>query len=157
MGGTFDHLHKGHRILIETALNFSKKVIIGLATKKLLKNKRVASKIEDYKTREKKIITFVQSITDENRVEIIPLEDLYGPPIHEPEYEGIIVSRETYNNAIKINQIREEKGFKPLIIIVIPTDFFSVFPTKFKSLIKFIVNPLGYILKLRSFSEKRNL
>ncbi len=36
------------------------------------------------------------------------------------DYEGIIVSQETYEGALKINQIREEKGFRPLIIVVIP-------------------------------------
>jgi len=55
-----------------------------------------------------------------NRVEIVPLNDPYGPPVHEPEYEGIIASQETYKNALKINEIRESKNFTPLIIIVIP-------------------------------------
>ncbi len=120
MGGTFDHLHNGHKYLIKTALSISKKIVIGLTTEKLLKNKKVASKIEDYKTREKKINNFIENITDLNRVEIVELNDPYGPPINEPEYEGIVVSQETYETAIKINEIRENKGFKPLIIIVIP-------------------------------------
>lgn len=120
MGGTFDHLHNGHKYLIKTALSISKKIVIGLTTEKLLKNKKVASKIENYKTREKKINNFIENITDLNRVEIVELNDPYGPPINEPEYEGIVVSQETYETAIKINEIRENKGFKPLIIIVIP-------------------------------------
>lgn len=120
MGGTFDHLHNGHKYLIKTALSISKKIVIGLTTEKLLKNKKVASKIEDYKTREKKINNFIENITDLNRVEIVELNDPYGPPINEPEYEGIVVSQETYETAIKINEIRENEGFKPLIIIVIP-------------------------------------
>jgi len=36
------------------------------------------------------------------------------------EYNGIVVSQETYSGALKINEIRTEKGFKPLIIVVIP-------------------------------------
>ena len=38
----------------------------------------------------------------------------------DPEYEGLIVSQETYENAVKLNQNREEKGLQPLILIVIP-------------------------------------
>jgi pantetheine-phosphate adenylyltransferase len=53
-------------------------------------------------------------------VEIIQLNDVYGPPIHEPDYEGIVVSQDTYNAALKINKIRTEKGFNPLLIIVVP-------------------------------------
>jgi len=40
MGGTFDHLHDGHKFLIKTALLFSKKIVIGLATENLLKKKK---------------------------------------------------------------------------------------------------------------------
>jgi pantetheine-phosphate adenylyltransferase len=53
MGGTFDHLHDGHRFLIKTALRISHRVVIGLTTQKMLKNKKLASKIEDYETRKK--------------------------------------------------------------------------------------------------------
>jgi len=38
----------------------------------------------------------------------------------DPEYEGLIVSQETYDNALKLSNIRENKGLKPLILIVIP-------------------------------------
>jgi len=120
MGGTFDHLHDGHKFLIKTALNFSKKIVIGLTTEDLLKKKKYAEKIENYKTREQNLKTFINSIGHLNRVEIIPLNDLYGPPVHDPEYEGIIASQETYRNALKINEIRESKSFTPLIIIIIP-------------------------------------
>ena len=38
----------------------------------------------------------------------------------DPEYEGLVVSQETYNNALNLNNNREEKGLDPLILIVIP-------------------------------------
>ena len=38
----------------------------------------------------------------------------------DPEYEGLIVSQETYVNAQKLNENREKKGLKPLVLIVIP-------------------------------------
>ena len=120
MGGTFDHLHDGHKFLIKTALLFSEKIVIGLTTEDLLKKKKHAAKIENYKTREQNLKAFIDSIGHLNRVEIVPLNDPYGPPVHEPEYEGIIASQETYKNALKINEIRESKNFTPLIIIVIP-------------------------------------
>ena len=55
-----------------------------------------------------------------NRIEIVELNDHYGPPIEELEYEGLVVSEETYSVALKMNEIRERRGFKPFIIIVIP-------------------------------------
>ncbi len=120
MGGTFDHLHEGHKSLIKTAVSFSNNIVIGLTTKKLLKNKKAASKLENYKTRKRNLEEFIKTIADINRVQIIELNDIYGPPINDPVYDGIVVSQETYKVAIEINEIRENKGFKPLIIIVIP-------------------------------------
>ncbi|MCK4687786.1 MAG: pantetheine-phosphate adenylyltransferase [Candidatus Lokiarchaeota archaeon] len=119
MGGTFDHLHEGHKSLIKTALSISNNIVIGLTTEKLLKNKKAASKLENYETRKRNLEDFIKTIADITRVQIIELNDIYGPPINEPEYDGIFVSQETYKVAVKINEIRESNGFKPLIIIVI--------------------------------------
>jgi pantetheine-phosphate adenylyltransferase len=120
MGGTFDHLHEGHKLLISTALSVSKKVVIGLTSESLLKKKKFFSKMQSYDDREDAIISYVSETSDLSRVEIMKLEDPYGPPIHEKDYEGIIVSEETYQNALTINKMRETNGFKPMIIIVIP-------------------------------------
>lgn len=120
IGGTFDHLHEGHKYLISTALSLSEKVVIGLTSDIILKNKKFYSKIENYQKRLEGLKSYLSKISDLSRVEIIKLEDSYGPPIHESDYDGIIVSQETYEGALKINQIREEKGFKPLIIVIIP-------------------------------------
>ncbi|MBN1216067.1 MAG: pantetheine-phosphate adenylyltransferase [Candidatus Lokiarchaeota archaeon] len=120
LGGTFDHLHEGHKLLIRTALEFSRKIVIGLISDSLLNNKKFASKLEKYEIRKKKIVEFIAGISDPNRVEIIELKDPFGPPIYEEKYEAIVVSQETYSNALKINELRLKKGFKPLIIIVIP-------------------------------------
>jgi len=120
MGGTFDHLHDGHKYLIESALSISHQVVIGLTSQEMLKRKKFASKIEDYNTRKKNLESFISSITELDRVKIVELNDPYGPPIKEPEYEGLIASQETYSNALNLNEVREANGFKPLIIIIIP-------------------------------------
>ena len=120
MGGTFDHLHEGHKLLISTALSLSKNVVIGLTSESLLKKKKYFSKMQSYDERKKAIISYVSQTSDISRVEIVKLEDPYGPPIHERNYEGIIVSQETYQNALTINEMRERNGFKPMIIVVIP-------------------------------------
>jgi pantetheine-phosphate adenylyltransferase len=120
MGGTFDHLHEGHKFLIKTGLNFSKKLVIGIASDEMLKNKEYSSELEPFPIRKENVINFIKSESKLENVEIIELKDRFGPPIHEPEYDGIIVSQETYKTALKINDMRIEKGFKPLLIILIP-------------------------------------
>ncbi|MBY8988543.1 MAG: pantetheine-phosphate adenylyltransferase [Candidatus Lokiarchaeota archaeon] len=122
MGGTFDHLHEGHKYLLRTALNISHIIEIGLTSQELLKNKKVGSKLEDYNTRETNLKNFISSFTDLNRVNIVEIKnwDDMANYSQEPDYEGLIVSQETYSNAVKLNELREEKGLNPLILIVIP-------------------------------------
>ena len=122
MGGTFDHLHEGHRFLLRTALSISDKVEIGLTSQDLLKNKQFFSKLEDYDTRKANLETFINSITDLRRINVVKIRnwadmDKYA---QNPEYDGLVVSQETYENALKLNKNREQKGLNSLVLIVIP-------------------------------------
>ena len=122
MGGTFDHLHDGHKFLLRTALKLSHNIEIGLTSQNLLKNKKAISKLEDYNTRETNLKNFICSFTDLSRVNIVEIKnwDDMAKYSQDPDYEGLILSQETYSNAVKLNELREEKGLNPLVLIVIP-------------------------------------
>ena len=122
MGGTFDHLHDGHKYLLKTALSISHFIEIGLTSQELLNNKKAASKLEDYTTRETNLKNFISSFTDLSRVSIVEIKnwDDMAKNSQDPSYEGLILSQETYSNAVKLNELREQKGLKPIILIVIP-------------------------------------
>lgn len=65
---------------------------------------------------------YIESVANLNRINIVEIKnwadmDKYA---QDPEYEGLVVSQETYENAMKLNQNREREGLKPLILIVIP-------------------------------------
>ena len=122
MGGTFDHLHEGHKFLLKTALSISEFVEIGLTTQKLLQKKKYYSKLEDYQTRQEKLKDFVKSFTNLERINIVEIKnwDDMNRYAQDPEYEGLVVSQETYENAVKLNETREKIGLEPLILIVIP-------------------------------------
>ena len=122
LGGTFDHLHEGHRLLLKTALSISEHVEIGLTTQKLLEKKQFASKLEDYDVREANIKNYIRSFADLKRINIVEIKDWEDMSNYaqDPEYEGLVVSSETYENAQKLNENRVTKGLKPLILIVIP-------------------------------------
>ncbi len=122
MGGTFDHLHDGHKFLLKTALDLSETIEIGLTSQKLLKNKKSPSKLEDYDTRKNKLKSFISTFTDINRVNIVEIRnwDDMAKYSQDPGYDGLIVSQETYSNAVKLSEQREAIGLEPLILIVIP-------------------------------------
>ena len=100
----------------------SKTIEIGLTSQELLKNKEAPSKLEDYDTRKNKLKTFISTFTDINRVNIVEIRnwDDMAKYSQDPDYEGLIVSQETYSNAVKLSEQREAKGLGPLILIVIP-------------------------------------
>ena len=100
----------------------SKTIEIGLTSQGLLKNKNSPSKLEDYNTRKKNLETFISTFTNINRVSIVEIRnwDDMAKYSQDPEYEGLVVSQETYSNAVKLSEQREAKGLEPLILIVIP-------------------------------------
>ncbi|MHA1886119.1 MAG: pantetheine-phosphate adenylyltransferase [Promethearchaeota archaeon] len=122
LGGTFDHLHEGHKFLLRTALSVSETIEIGLTSRNLLEKKKFLSKLESYKTRESKIKEYISTFADMERVSIVEIknwDDMSGYA-QDPEYDGLILSQETYENALRLNKSRERMGMIPLILIVIP-------------------------------------
>ena len=108
--------------MLRTALSVSEFIEIGLTSQDLLENKQYSSKLESYETRKNNIVTYISSFTDLKRTNIVEIKnwadmDKYA---QDPEYEGLILSQETYENALKLNENREKKGLKPLILVVIP-------------------------------------
>ena len=125
LGGTFDHFHKGHELLIKTAFKCSKHVLIGITTDDFIKNKKYCEKLETFSTRKSIILNFITEKLKINTsiFEIFPLDDPYGPTISNHEIEGLVCSEETYDNAVKINEIRQKNVLAKLILIVIPLIF----------------------------------
>lgn len=120
MGGTFDVFHRGHQVLIQTALDVSVQVLIGLTTDERASKGRAESQIRSYSKRKHRLEDWLKSQGVEQRVEIVPLNDDWGPAALGKEFEGIIVSQETEDMALALNQVREEKGIDKLKIIVVP-------------------------------------
>ena len=112
--------HRGHEVLIQTALEVSDQVLIGLTTDERAGKGRAGSQITSYDKRKNRWEDWLKSQRVEQRVEIVPLNDDWGPAALGKEFEGIIVSRETEDMALALNQVREEKGNDKLKVIVVP-------------------------------------
>ena len=122
LGGTFDHLHNGHKCLLNTAFKVADRVAIAVCTDRLLQNKKDKEFIQPYELRIKRLKEYLEHElrVSKDSYELIPLDDPFGPAITSEELEIHISSEETFENSKKINEIRVQKGLKPLYLLMIP-------------------------------------
>jgi len=120
IGGTFDHLHKGHVALITRAFEVADRVSIGITTSSMNQDKDFVDLIEDYDIRKRIIEDFLTIHNLLSRSTLIPIKDKYGSILTDPTIEAIIVSPETEKVAHQIVQERTNKGLKRIEIIVEP-------------------------------------
>ncbi|MEK7494982.1 MAG: pantetheine-phosphate adenylyltransferase [Patescibacteria group bacterium] len=120
LGGTFDRFHLGHKKLIERGLEMGKKITIGIATEEIYKNKFLSETIEPFEIRKKSVEKFIKNyLMNDRSVDIISFFEFTGGVDKIKKVDAIVVSRETYPNALKINQLREKNLFKQLMIVII--------------------------------------
>jgi len=129
VGGTFNCLHKGHEKLLKAAYETNDHIIIGLTSDKYVNlNKNIK---RNYEKRKKSVENFMKKFTD--NFEIHPLDTFYGNTL-DIDNASLVVSPETYNNALKINNERLKLNKKPLKIIKVPfvlaEDLFPVSSTR---------------------------
>ena len=119
MGGTFDIIHSGHMELLNKAFSISSKVIIGLSSDQLAtkKGKNLAN---DYSKR----LSLLKSVIEKNfpniSYEISKLENDFGPAVIEGSVKALVVSEETSNKGLLLNDLRAERNLSPVKIVVVP-------------------------------------
>ncbi len=122
LGGTFDRLHGGQKLLLTTAFKLAKKVLIGITTDELAKRgKKIHHLIWPYEKRSKDVLDFLHSIgISDDRIEIKPLSRATQYADEISELEIIVLSPETYGRLLDINDLRREKDLAELLAIAIP-------------------------------------
>ncbi|MFA9288254.1 MAG: pantetheine-phosphate adenylyltransferase [Weeksellaceae bacterium] len=117
VGGTFDHLHAGHQSLLCYAIDHTDKLTLGLTTDDYVKSKRFHTAIQPYELRKEQVAKFIQTYKPKLELEIVPLSDIYGPAAVEQSMDAIVVTKESGQNALKINLKRKQNHLKPLKLL----------------------------------------
>jgi len=119
MGGTFDTIHSGHMALLNKAFSISSKVIIGLSSDQLA-TKKGKNLVNDYSKRLSLLKSMIEKNFPNSSYEISKLENDFGPAVIEGSVKALVVSEETSNKGLLLNDLRAEKNLPPVKIVVVP-------------------------------------
>ncbi len=119
VGGTFDELHRGHRVLLTKAFEIGERVAIGLCSDAFVAKMGKPHVTASYEERLKELKTFLSKLGVSERAEIVPLDDPFGTTLRVSCLEALVVSEETRPVAVRINEKRREAGLQQLEIVTV--------------------------------------
>ena len=117
VGGTFDRLHSGHKLLLSMAISRSEQVEIHVVNDELAGRK--SPHIQPYDDRVDAIYDWL-SEKSYHSVSIFQLNDSFGPAPNHESADAIIATPETIGNCQEINRMREVSGLGKLSILEVP-------------------------------------
>ena len=118
MGGTFDHMHSGHRLLLTFAALHTKGTLhCGVTAEVLLKKKAYADHMQSYDTRKQGVEEFLKRLSPKLKANVFCLEDACGVGATLPEIEACILTQETKKGGDMINNARQGNGLKPVELV----------------------------------------
>jgi pantetheine-phosphate adenylyltransferase len=120
LGGTFNRLHAGHRLLFKTAFEVADLVRVGVTSDALVRAMRgpKASHVRPYVQRAAHVERLLRPFGQE-RFAVVALEDPLAP-VGRPEFDAIVVSPDTHKTALVINERRQAAGLPALKVVVVP-------------------------------------
>eukprot|EP00353_Schmidingerella_taraikaensis_P006063 CAMPEP_0185568170 /NCGR_PEP_ID=MMETSP0434-20130131/1211_1 /TAXON_ID=626734 ORGANISM="Favella taraikaensis, Strain Fe Narragansett Bay" /NCGR_SAMPLE_ID=MMETSP0434 /ASSEMBLY_ACC=CAM_ASM_000379 /LENGTH=346 /DNA_ID=CAMNT_0028182591 /DNA_START=161 /DNA_END=1201 /DNA_ORIENTATION=+ len=118
MGGTFDHMHLGHRLLLTQACLVTRNVLhVGVTSDTLLTKKAYASFIEPYEKRVAQVKDFLDRLAPHLDVRFFELSDPVGLAADLEEIGACVLTKETQKGGLMINEARAAKGFQALDLV----------------------------------------
>lgn len=115
LGGTFDCIHDGHKILLsEALLRCTKRLTVGVADGPLLKNKTLKELIEPCEVRIHNVKNLLNDLDPSVEYSVVQILDPMGPAGWDKSLEMIVVSEETKKGITLINNARQETGLSLL-------------------------------------------
>lgn len=120
VGGTFDRLHAGHKILLNhTLLATQSKLTIGVTDGEMNRKKVLTELMEPTSKRIDILRQFIRDSDPTKEASIVPITDMYGPTVTDASIDCLIVSEETHKGGNAVNQERAKRGLSELSVEVL--------------------------------------
>ena len=106
IGGTFDHLHAGHKLMLSVALMLARaggRLVVGVTDDgEMTARKQHRPRLETFAQRSGQVVEFLRQFSPAvaaPTVEIAKLSDPFGPTVQDASIEALVVSPETLPGA----------------------------------------------------------
>ncbi|PIK62538.1 putative bifunctional coenzyme A synthase-like [Apostichopus japonicus] len=119
LGGTFDRLHVGHKVLLmESAMRANAFVTVGVTDGHMNHKKTLPELLQPCGNRIQDVYEFLHDVKPwvAHKDIIVPITDPFGPSITEADMGCIVVSQETRKGGAAVNKRRLEKDLNELDI-----------------------------------------
>jgi len=117
LGGTFDHLHAGHKHILSKAFESAHHVTIGVTSDDFVKEKELSSCIQSYDIRTQNLEKHISHMNLVDRVSFEKINDIYGSANTRDDIDAIIVTKDSEPNAHVLNNKRVENNLSKLPLI----------------------------------------
>lgn len=118
--GTFDHLHRGHRTLLDKAFSLADEVSIGITSDEMVKNKLLSQTIQTLDVRRLTLEKYLKDKKYFKKAQIFVLNDIFGPSVGKTSADSLLVTTDTLKNGQKVNLERQRRGLAPFEVVVAP-------------------------------------
>ncbi|KAI8806496.1 hypothetical protein BJ742DRAFT_816020 [Cladochytrium replicatum] len=122
VGGTFDHLHMGHKVLLSAAVAVCKRrLVVGVVADDPGRfDKKVAKEwMQSYSVRVEGVKQFLRDFKRGVEIEIFELHDELGPVKDDAGIEALVGSEDTRKGCEMANAVRREKGVADIEIVIV--------------------------------------
>ena len=123
LGGTFDRLHAGHKILLTKAcLVATERIVVGVtdySNSPKLGSKTLSGFMQSVHIRSELVRHFMSSIAPHLTIETSPITDPFGPSIVDKNLQAIVVSKETSRGGDAVRKKRLELGLCDIDVVEI--------------------------------------
>jgi len=122
VGGTFDFFHKGHKELLDKAVEIGKIIEVGITSDEMAEKHR-GYPVRSFEERKRLVEDYLKDKDVEYH--IVMIQDPCGKnkefgSAAEENYDAIVVSPETRSMADKINTVRRKNGLELMEVVTIP-------------------------------------
>ncbi|KAL0081529.1 hypothetical protein J3Q64DRAFT_1731636 [Phycomyces blakesleeanus] len=120
LGGTFDHIHAGHKILLTmAALLTNKSIVVGVTDDSMLQSKKHRQFIQPTEKRIGSVERYLHSVRRNVEPYVVPICDPFGPTITDPAIDALVCSKETLQGGEAVNRERQKRNMDPIELRVI--------------------------------------